>query len=368
MKFIGSRAFRHDAAPCVGVLITNLGTPASCSTQDVRRYLREFLWDRRVIETPRWLWWLILHGVILPTRPRKSAAAYRKIWQPDGSPLLQISVRQRDALRRQLRARSDGKITVAVELGMRYGTPCIADALKKLHAAGARRLVVLPLYPQYCAATTASTFDAVTAALSRYRWLPELRFINHYHDHPAYIAALAHSVREYRKQHGRSEMLVFSFHGIPQSYFADGDPYHCECHKTARLLAEKLRLREGSWRVSFQSRLGPKAWLQPYTDAVLQQLAQDGCRSVQVICPGFSADCLETLEEIGMQNRDLFLAHGGARFDYIPCLNDSPAHIDALGKLLKLHAGDWLHAAPPNQTELKVRAQRAQKMESPNCG
>lgn len=342
MKFTATD-FDHAHPGRAGVLIANLGTPDSHRVADVRRYLREFLLDPRVVEAPRPLWWLVLNAVILNTRPRKTAHAYAKVWRADGSPLLAISRRQRQKLQAALNAMAgDGGDTAPiVELGMRYGNPSIADALRKLRSAGARRLLVLPLYPQYCAATTASTFDAVSAELRRWRWLPALRFVANYHDHPAYIGALAASVRDYRRRHGRAEMLLMSFHGIPQAYFDAGDPYHCECLKTARLLAEELNLAAGEWRVSFQSRLGRARWLQPYTDRTLIELAQGGARDVQVICPGFSADCLETLEEIALAGRDAFLQAGGTRYGCIPCLNDGEAHIRALAAIVAENLDGW---------------------------
>lgn len=377
MKFTAAD-FDHADAGRSGVLVANLGTPDSCRVADVRRYLREFLMDPRVVEGPRALWWLVLNAVILTARPRKTARAYAKIWGDDGSPLLAISRRQQRKLQAALNAAAGGdgdnadtidsanantvpanavdsgvadagdgatKTAAAdapiVELGMRYGHPSIADALRNLRAAGARRLLVLPLYPQYCAATTASTFDAVAAELRRWRWLPALRFVANYHAHPAYIGALAAGVRDYRREHGRGEMLLMSFHGIPQAYFDAGDPYHCECLKTARLLAEELNLGDGEWRVSFQSRLGRAAWLRPYTDRVLAELAQAGIRDVQVVCPGFSADCLETLEEIALAGRDIFLRAGGKKYACIPCLNDADAHIDALAAIVAENLRGW---------------------------
>jgi ferrochelatase len=285
------------------------------------------------------LWWLVLNAVILNTRPGRSAKAYQKVWTDAGSPLLVISQKQRDALAEQLEQRFGSEQPVA--LGMRYGNPSIRSALEKLRAAGARRILVLPMYPQYSATTTASIFDAVSTELRRWRWLPELRFINNYHDEPAYIDALADSVRQYRSEHGDAEKLLLSFHGIPEEYFHKGDPYFCECQKTARLLAEALELNAQQWQLSFQSRLGPKQWLQPYTDHSLEALAGEGVKSVQLMCPGFSADCLETLEEIAMENREVFLAAGGERYQYIPCLNDEAAHIDMLADLVEQHTQGW---------------------------
>ena len=349
MKFIGEENFEHDGEHCVGVLITNLGTPDSCKPGDVRRFLKEFLWDPRVVEAPRLWWWLVLHFAVLTTRPRKSAEAYAKIWRQDGSPLLAISRQQQDKLRQSLSANS-----IRVELGMRYGNPSIATALANLQSAGARKLLVLPLYPQYSATTTASTFDAVAAALSRRRWIPALRMVDHYHDHPGYIAALANSVRDYRNTHGGSEVLLMSFHGIPRAYADAGDPYPCECRKTARLVAEELELQEHEWRISFQSRFGPRQWLQPYTDETLRTLAADGISGVQVLCPGFSADCLETLEEIAMENRDVFIAAGGENYGYIPCLNDGDEHIRGLTDIITDNIGDWIAETTGHRDASKI--------------
>jgi len=342
--------FRHDADECLGVLLTNLGTPDSCSRADVRRYLGEFLWDPRVVEVPRPLWWLLLNLVILNTRPGRSAAAYGRIWTEAGSPLLVISRQQEAALQQALAQRCS--FPVRVVLAMRYGNPSIAAGLEELRRAGARRILVLPLYPQYSATTTASTFDAVTAVLRRWRWLPELRFVNHYHDEPAYIEALAASVLAYQAQHGVPDRLLLSFHGIPRAYFLAGDPYYCEAHKTGRLLAQRLGLSESAWQLSFQSRLGPKEWLRPYTDETLRSMAAGGVRKVQVLCPGFSADCLETLEEIAMENRHIFLEAGGESYDYIPCLNAEQAHIDMLAGLVARHTDGW----QPPQSEAERRA------------
>ena len=338
--------FRHNQEEKTGVLLVNLGTPDAPDRASVRHYLKEFLWDPRVVEMPRPLWWLVLNLVILNTRPRRSAEAYQKVWTDTGSPLLNISRQQETALRQSLGDRFDGQ--VVVELAMRYGSPSIESGLQALREQGARRVLVLPLYPQYSATTTASIFDEVTDQVRKWRWLPELRFINHYHDHPAYITALAESVDKWRNEHGEADRLLLSFHGIPQEYFDKGDPYYCECQKTARLLAQSLGLGEEQWMLSFQSRLGPKQWLQPYTDKTLKKLAGDGVKSVQVICPGFSADCLETLEEIAMENRDVFLEAGGERYEYIPCLNSDQAHIDMLSGLVEKHLAGWtLEAEDP---------------------
>jgi ferrochelatase len=326
--------------PVTGVLLTNLGTPDSPAPRDVRRYLKQFLWDPRVVELARPLWWLVLNLIILNTRPRRSARAYAKVWTDEGSPLLVISRRQHAALQAALDARLDTPVRVA--LAMCYGNPSIPAGLAELRDAGVRRVLVLPLYPQYSATSGAAIFDAVTQELRRWRAVPELRFINDYYDHPAYIAALADSVRAFQAEHGVPERLLMSFHGIPQEYADKGDPYPCQCEVTAERLAQALGLTQVQWQFSFQSRLGPKDWLKPYTDRTLETLGRQGVKDVQVICPGFSADCLETLEEIAMENRDVFLEAGGTEYRYIPCLNDRPAHIDFLAQLVERHLQGWL--------------------------
>ena len=342
-RYRGETGFHHDAHERLGVLITNLGTPQAPTPAAVRKYLAQFLWDPRVVEIPRPLWWLILHGFILRARPRKVAHAYAAVWHDDGSPLLSISRRQREALESQLQARLPGPVKVA--LGMRYGEPSIEAALEELREANARRIVALPLYPQYSATTTASTFDAVAAVLQRWRWMPSLRFVTHYHDHHAYIEALANSVRDHWAEHGREgARLLMSFHGLPKRNLHSGDPYHCECQKTGRLLARALELGDDQWQLTFQSRFGREEWLQPYTDVTLKEWAEAGVERVQVICPGFSADCLETLEEIQMQNKALFLEHGGKRFEYIPALNERTDHIDALTQIVCTEASGWPEA------------------------
>ncbi|MEN8205725.1 MAG: ferrochelatase [Pseudomonadota bacterium] len=327
----------HDAP--LGVLLVNLGTPDSPSVADVRRYLREFLWDPRVVELARPLWWLVLNLVILTTRPKRSAKAYAKVWTDAGSPLMVISVKQHAAL--QVRLQSQTGLPGTVALAMRYGQPSIAAGLQELRNAGVKRVLVLPLYPQYSATTTASIVDAVADELRHWRELPELRFINDYHRHPAYISALADSVRRYWSEHGEPDKLLLSFHGIPQAYVDAGDPYATQCYKTAGLLVAALELPADRWQLSFQSRLGPKQWLQPYTDHTLRALAAEGVRNVHVLCPGFSVDCLETLEEVAMENRDIFLAAGGKQYGYIECLNDHASHIDLFSELVAQHTRGW---------------------------
>ena len=338
-KYKGNPDYKHDSQPGIGILLTNLGTPDAPTTKALRRYLAEFLSDPRVIEVPRFIWWFILHGIILRFRPARSAEAYKKIWTEAGSPLLTISQQQLEGVQQSLSDITEQKINL--ELAMRYGNPSIESALEKLRAANASRILIFQLYPQYCAATTASTFDAIADVFKQWRWLPELRMINHYHDHPDYITALANSIREHWQEHDQPEKLLFSFHGIPKHYFEAGDPYYCECHKTARLVAENLGLNEEEWILTFQSRFGPREWLQPYTDITLKELAEKGIKSVNVICPGFSADCLETLEEINMQNREFFIEAGGEKFDYIPALNAREDHIALLGNIIREHIHSW---------------------------
>ena len=336
--------YRHGTQEKLGILLVNLGSPDKPTTSAVRRYLAEFLWDRRVVDTSRWLWWLILHLVILRKRPKHSAKSYQKVWSDQGSPLIATSRLQAQAIEKALQKKFRG--TVIVDLAMRYGKPSIKDGLNALRKAGARRLLILPMYPQYSATTTASVFDEVTNVLQSWRWLPDLRFINHYHDHPKYINALAKSIQQHWAKNQRADKLLFSFHGIPQRYVDSGDPYYCHCLKTARLTAEALQLDDDEWQVVFQSRFGREPWLQPYCDKTLQQLPSQGVKSVDVICPGFSADCLETIEEIDMENRQLFLDAGGENFNYIPALNHSDDHIDALCEVLTAHCFGWPETMP----------------------
>jgi len=338
-NFESSPAYDHGSPESLGVLVINLGTPDDPSPAAVRRYLRQFLSDPRVVEIPRPVWWLILYGFILPFRPRRSAEAYRKIWTDDGSPLLLISRDIVRSLQDRLSQRFAGPVHAV--LGMSYGSPSIGDALGRLYDEGARRILVLPLYPQYSGTTTASVFDAVTAALSRRRWVPELRFINHYHDAPGYVAALAASVREFWERHGRGDKLLLSFHGVPRRTLQNGDPYHCQCMKTARLLKAALELSDDECLVAFQSRLGRAEWLRPYADETIAGLGRGGLRRLDVLCPGFAADCLETLEETAIRNRELFEKSGGGELHYIPALNARDDHVAFLARLVEKHAGGW---------------------------
>ncbi|MBA1146797.1 ferrochelatase [Ectothiorhodospiraceae bacterium WFHF3C12] len=333
----------------VGVLLTNLGTPDAPTAPALRKYLAEFLWDPRVVEAPRPIWWLVLNGFILRFRPRKSAEAYAKIWTEEGSPLLSIARRQAQALEPRLGEVLNRDVPVA--LAMRYGTPSIAQGLEALREAGCRRVLVFPLYPQYAAATGASTVDKVGEVLRRWRDMPELRFIRDYHDQPAYLDALVESIRRHWAEKGRGQLLLFSFHGIPKKYVQKGDPYPAECGQTAQAVARRLGLKREEWKTTFQSRFGPERWLKPYTDETLQALPKNGITSVDLCCPGFSADCLETLEENAMTNRDMFLDAGGEHFSYIPCLNDDPRHIDALARIAAQHLKGWLETAGSRATD-----------------
>jgi ferrochelatase len=358
-RFRGRRDFTHDSGATVGVLLINLGTPDAPTTSAVRRYLAEFLSDPRVVEQPRWFWLPILHGVILQLRPRRSAAAYRTVWTDEGSPLLVISKRIAGAIEDALEKSLGYPLPVA--LGMRYGNPSIDEALSALAERGATRIVVLPLYPQYSGSTTGSAFDGVAAALRRWRWVPDIRFISSYHDDASYIAALAESVRAFRAEHGTGDRLLLSFHGIPERYFLAGDPYYCHCQKTGRMLAEALQLDDDHWALSFQSRVGPEAWLRPYTEEVLDTWAREGVARVDVMAPGFAADCLETLEEIADRYGERFAAAGGT-LRYIPALNDAETHIEALSARLLPEIRHWgLDAAGGDPAALE-RLRRAQAL------
>jgi ferrochelatase len=360
--YLGESSYRHDSPNRLGVLVVNLGTPDGSDPASVRRFLAEFLWDPRVVEAPRWLWWLALHGVILRIRPSKSAHAYQQIWTPQGSPLLLYSTALANGLAEALGAR----LNAAVALGMTYGSPSIASALEQLRRQGARRLIVLPLYPQYSGSTTASVFDRVTRELQRWRWVPELRFIGNYHDDAGYLDAVAGSIdQHWRAPHGNAagqrHHLLFSFHGVPRRYLLAGDPYHCQCLKTARLVAQRLALAEKDWSVSFQSQVGAEEWLRPYTDERLLELAHTGPKYITVVCPGFATDCLETLEEIALRNRQLFLDAGGEAYDYVPALNAGDAHVTLLANLISRHAQGWptSDAGPEEAEATRQRALRS---------
>lgn len=338
-KYTGQTDYNHKLPLKTGVLLTNLGTPDAPTPKALKKYLREFLSDPRVIEVPKPIWWLFLNLILLNTRPKKSAEAYEKVWTENGSPLMIYSQNMAAAMEKELSQRFGD---IKVVLGMRYGQPSMESALEELTAANVRKVLVFPLYPQYSATTTASTFDKLAEIMAKLRWQQEIRMISHYHDEPVYIDALVESIRRFRAEHGKAEKLMFSFHGIPKDYFEKGDPYHCECQKTARLVVEQLALEEHEYAVTFQSRLGPREWLKPYTDETLMEWGNSGVKSVQVICAGFPADCLETIEEINMQNREFFLEAGGREYAYIPALNDSEDHIQALSDIAARHMQGWV--------------------------
>jgi ferrochelatase len=358
-------AFDHQRAARVGVLLVNLGTPDAPTTASVRRYLAEFLSDPRVVEIPRVLWLPLLHGVILNVRPARSAKRYATIWTKDGSPLLVHSQRQKTLLLGYLgqRLKEMGLPSdhAQIELGMRYGAPSVADAMNKLKAGGCDRILVLPLYPQYAASTTASAFDEVFRAASQWRRIPALRVIDAYHDDPGYIKALVQSINEYWVRNGRPDKLVLSFHGVPRRSLELGDPYHCHCLKTGRLVATELGLTGEQCVVTFQSRFGRAQWLTPYTEPTLVALAKEGARRVDVACPGFVSDCLETLEEIAHEGQAAFLKAGGSQYHYIPCLNERPAWIGALADLAVRNLQGWLEP-PPDAAALAQRSARAKAL------
>lgn len=336
-----------------GVLLINLGTPAAPTAAAIRSYLRQFLSDRRVVELWRPLWLTILYAFILPFRPGRLVRAYQKVWGAQGSPLMSISRAQEAALRSALGNE------VSVALAMTYGEPSVNAALSELESAGVRRVLVLPLYPQYSGTTTAAAFDALFDALRERRWMPEIRTVGSYHDDPAYIAALARSIEAHGVTQGRADHLLMSFHSIPRRYLEQGDPYYCQCQKTARLLAEQLKLAPESWSISFQSRLGRQPWLMPYTDMVVPQLARRGVKTLDVICPGFSADCLETLEEVAIRYAEDFQAAGGTRLRYIPALNADEGHIAALTALCRRHLQGW-NATTESAAEVAQRPARVE--------
>lgn len=347
--------FQHGDQPRVGILLINLGTPDAPTSTALRRYLKQFLSDPRVIEIPRLIWWPILNGIILNLRPRKSAEKYAQIWSSEGSPLLVHTKKQAILLQGHLGTRIASPFVV--DFGMRYGNPSIASAIARLKAKHCNRILVFPLYPQFAASSSASAMDAVWSVLQKTRNVPATRVIRSYHDHPAYIAALTQSIRDYWSMNGRPDKLIMSFHGVPRRTLDLGDPYHCECHKTARLVAEALGLNSEQYMVCFQSRFGKAEWLQPYLAPTLQQLGKNKTRRVDVVCPGFSSDCLETLEEIAMEGKALFIGSGGEDFHYIPALNEQESWIRAMCEIAldNLHgwaSRDWDRAAAQKEAEL----------------
>ncbi|MBT8115255.1 MAG: ferrochelatase [Arenicella sp.] len=328
MKYLGQASDFDQRTDTIGVLLTNLGTPDRAVCPGLRKYLSEFLMDPRVIEVPALLRWLLVKGIIINVRSHKSAATYREIWTENGSPLLLNS----EALGEKLGVilGEDYKVAVA----MRYGNPSIADKLADLHHDGVRKLIVIPMYPQYSGSTAGSTFDALGSALKKRRWVPSLSFIDSYYQRPAYIAAIGDSIKAHWQQHGRAEKLLMSFHGVPKKYIERGDPYQQQCCDTAQQIAAYLGLADSEWLLVFQSRFGAEEWLQPYCDETLKTLPRDGVKSVDIICPGFSVDCLETLEEIEGENRQYFIDAGGQEYNYIPCLNASDGHAQLMAEIV----------------------------------
>ena len=360
MRYLPEPAHEHGAVAKAGILLVNLGTPQAPTAAALRPYLKQFLWDPRVVEIPRAIWWLILHGIVLNTRPRKSAEKYAKIWTAEGSPLKVHTERQANLLRESMAARTPYPLVVV--WAMRYGEPSVEAGLAQLKAEGCGKVLVVPLYPQYAASSTGSTFDAVFAVAARMRNVPELSLVKHFHDHPGYIEALAQSVRDYWATNGRPDRLVMSFHGVPRFTLERGDPYHCECQKTGRLLAEALSLDPEHYVITIQSRFGRAEWLKPYTQDTVEALGRKKTPRIDVICPGFVSDCLETLEEIAIENKAAFLSAGGGAFHYIPCLNERATWIEALASICLAHVrgwGDFTAIPPETAVDLAVSRQRA---------
>ncbi|MFA9441603.1 ferrochelatase [Uliginosibacterium sp. sgz301328] len=345
-----------EQAPRIGILLMNLGTPAKADAKSVRPYLQQFLLDSRVVEIPKIVWLPIVNAWILNTRPRQSALKYRKVWTPEGSPLRIHTERQRKLLAGYFT--ETGRDDVQVAYAMRYGEPDVRFALDWLKGRQCDRVLVLPLYPQYASSSTGSAFDAVAKVMRRLRKVPEMRFVRSFHDDPAYISALAGTVTRSWAQNGKGEKLVMSFHGVPRYSIEKGDPYFFECHETARLLAQQLNLSDDEYVVTFQSRFGRTEWLRPYTEPTLRELAAKGVKHVDVICPGFVSDCLETLEEVGMEVKTAFMSAGGQQYNYIECLNEDPDFIRALRDIASRHMADWLAQPVPDAMELMLRARR----------
>ena len=330
MKFVGEEDFKHQNRQKTGVLICNLGTPETYKTKDVRRFLRQFLSDGRVIEIPKIIWWFILNGIILTLRPSKSAKLYKSVWTKEGSPLLVLSKKLTEKLKTSVGDSCE------VELAMRYGNPSMESALMSLKNKNCRKLIVIPMFPQYSGTTTGSIFDEVARVLSKWRWVPSLSFVNSYHDQPEYINALADSLSNHITNNS-PQKIIFTYHGIPKRNFDLGDPYQCYCQKTTRLVAEKLNLEDDTYITTFQSRFGPAEWLKPYTSDTMGELPLQEVKNVLVVAPAFSVDCLETIEEIDQENKEIFLKAGGEKFTYAPCLNDSSGQVNLLKAIIDKH-------------------------------
>lgn len=362
MKYRSEPTHTHGAPEKTGILLVNLGTPDAPIAAAVRSYLKEFLGDPRVVEMPRILWWMILNGYILNTRPKRSAVKYASIWLPEGSPLRVYTEEQTSLLRDCLSERTAAPLVV--DHAMRYGNPGIPDVLRNMKEQNCQRILVVPMYPQYSSSTTATVFDILFDELKLMRRIPALRLISNFHDHRGYIRALADNISDYWANHGRPEKLLMSFHGLPKHSLDKGDPYHCECQKTGRLLAQELGLDAGQYAVSFQSRFGRHEWLKPYTSATLMELGRQKIRRLDVVCPGFVADCLETLEEIAQEGKENFQHAGGGEYHYIPCLNSRPDWLQALADLVMDNLHGWLiarDAAGMEQSRLRALKMGATK-------
>lgn len=359
MKYISNSKFSHNQSDKIGVLLTNLGTPDAPTPKALKKYLKQFLSDPRVVEVPRLIWWCILNFVILNIRPKRSAHAYSTVWTEDGSPLMLHTQNQTNAVKNALEKKYGDSIIV--DFGMRYGNPSIESKLESMLSQGARKVLLLPLYPQYSGSTTGSTFDAIADDFKQRRWLPDFRFIAQYHDNPEYIAAIGDKIKQTWEKSGKAQKLLFSYHGIPKRYLINGDPYHCQCHKTSRLVADYLGLNNDEYLTTFQSRFGREEWLKPYTDHTLMDLPKQGIKSVQMVCPGFSSDCLETIEEIGVENRQYFMEAGGESYEYIECLNSDDNHITMLTNLIEANLQGW---SLPSGEDIALRNKLADAMQS----
>ncbi len=362
MTYQPEPAYTHGTPEKTGILLINLGTPDAPTPQAVRAYLKEFLSDPRVVEIPKFVWWFILNGIILNVRPKKSAAKYASIWMAEGSPLRVYTEQQTALLQGHLLAQT--RAPLVVDYAMRYGNPSIPSVLRKLKEQNCQRILIVPMYPQYAASTTATALDLVFRELQQWRNQPALRTIKHFHDDDGYIKALAQNINDYWMQHGRPDKLVMSFHGLPRFSLDKGDPYHCECLKTGRLLAERLGLKKEQYTLSFQSRFGKAEWLQPYTTSTFKELGKQQLKRVDVVCPGFVADCLETLEEIAQEGKEDFQHAGGGEYHYIPCLNGRNDWMHALTKLVLDNLHGWLEtddSAQLEQSRLRALAAGAKR-------
>lgn len=364
-RFTGQKNFEHGRQAITGILMVNLGTPDEPNPAAVRRYLAEFLSDRRVVEIPSLIWKIILHGIVLRVRPKKSAQAYQRVWTKQGSPLMAGSAALTQKVDEQIQSLFGDRVKTV--LAMRYGNPSIKQGLEQLRDSGAERIVVLPLYPQYSGATTGTVSDEVFKQLMNWRWTPEAHMLGAYHDNPQYIKAIATSVHNNWEKNGKGDKLLISFHGMPKATLMNGDPYFCQSHKTARLIAEELKLADHEWEMAFQSRFGAAEWLKPYAAERWQALPGEGVKHLSVVCPGFSIDCLETVDEIAHEGREDFIAAGGEKFDYIPCLNDSPEHVRLMTDRLRKLVSVWETEGQTDTASIKQQLETSRKL-AIDCG